>query len=1411
MSQAFGQHLDLIINVASQNIDALPRTVRDVKLLLQAQQQLDSQRQNSASVLRNLSQQEQVFRQEIQNLGRRMLELTNVERQVRRERQLAVQRGRELRVEQARLAEASGDLAAAETHLLSAMRLTSRGSAERLRIERQLLGLRYRQASAIARQRREMELLRREGNALNAVWGGLTRGFNLFTRALASAVLIGFTARTVARSVTRFIVDPLQDMTTNALQSSDAFAQLDASLIGITGSMRAVRDLTSDIANASRGLPVTLLEATQGIRGLAFVPATAAMIQTPGDQRVEGIDRLMRILTGLATIDPEQGIMGARFSVREALAGEFRSLRFRFELSPSVIASTIGRSLEELKADPRLTLEALSTFVETFIGDEAFEEFSNLLSVQGKRFRGAMQEFFRLIGDEGIYDRITTFLRNAADQIETASRLGPDGQPSALFGSSRSISISLEFLTDELLDVLSSLINDLTGVNIDLADLDVDDVQQLGAALATVIALLSKFAVDLAQIVGEIGSFGGTIGQLLGVDLSVPSVEEQRRRVEALESQYDRALQNRITAQERDFTGTLGIMGRSIRNMFFPDRDARATAGPLDQLIPFLGFRRRGTAELSPERLERRIEAEKRQLQILELTEKLVNGENVTLEEILSVQEQISVSRAEIVKPLKTFQGQLESMFEIFGEFKVPDASRLGVFQSRLDALFGDSAESFASILTRSDESLQAMRDRRASFIAETGAGGFPELTGDEVVDAIIEYNNSIKQAIEQRNILIDAAQNKLTQSTQALLQELVGTLDALPAGAGSRRARDLLDFIGGNADVGASRFVSGTLPTDLGPRGRQFAELEVAMRRIREQGFETDFFRPELLKEVADLINYLGENIQTTTGDLEVAAETVDRYTTAWISFATTRAQVSDDPIEAERLMEMVGFLQDVQKEWQDTVDKFREKAAEEAARDAARAIADAIRQEAADIEDSIDRIKAAYDSLIEQNERLAKQSLAPLDIIPTANVSPLLAEMRRAFEESFKTVTDISDPASPAGLGRAINEQLASLIDRLSEQQSLLDTITQRENETLAQFLRRRETIGKEVEVIEETIKNLQDLREQNFVTAGEGIGEGLRGLLSAGPGAVLGLPPDAQVRELQNLLGLYQQIGRLQEQLSAAGIDGQALGIRPDDVQLIIPLIDQLGLSMLDAGSSASLTRDVVVNMIDDMIELFTLAGEDGPAKLVDGFAEAIARLDEMRNQVIETATQVDEAYVEAAQNISEAFGTFVVDGLIDAFNQGASGILDIARNLTISIQREFFRLVTELTVIRGIINPLLNSTFNLTGQNALPVNSQFGNVFVPSMSGPRVEPHQFGGIVSNPGAFVTSGGIGTIAEKEPEVIMPIAVTSRGELGVNNVGGGGQPIIIHMTVHAKDANSFRHAQRDIASQMRQHLVRN
>lgn len=140
-----------------------------------------------------------------------------------------------------------------------------------------------------------------------------------------SATQIGLVSGAVSALTTQFIqlgqqaISTLVDIGKQSVQTAIEFDTLKARLGGIfDGNQEAADQAFTFIQAKSKELGIDLSE----LAG-AFIPKT---------ENLQQFERVAKIATALARSDPEQGAIGARIALIEAMSGTFTSLQRRFEI-----------------------------------------------------------------------------------------------------------------------------------------------------------------------------------------------------------------------------------------------------------------------------------------------------------------------------------------------------------------------------------------------------------------------------------------------------------------------------------------------------------------------------------------------------------------------------------------------------------------------------------------------------------------------------------------------------------------------------------------------------------------------------------------------------------------------------------------------------------------------------------------------------------------------------------------------------------------------------------------------------------------------------------------------------------------------------------------------------------------------
>jgi lambda family phage tail tape measure protein len=197
------------------------------------------------------------------------------------------------------------------------------------------------------------------------------------------------------------------------------------------------------------------------------------------------------------------------------------------------------------------------------------------------------------------------------------------------------------------------------------------------------------------------------------------------------------------------------------------------------------------------------------------------------------------------------------------------------------------------------------------------------------------------------------------------------------------------------------------------------------------------------------------------------------------------------------------------------------------------------------------------------------------------------------------------------------------------------------------------------------------------------------------------------------------------------------------------------------------------------------------------------QAEARLAIEAKYAAEMRKAFDKEYVAPvsqaiSSDLERAFSSWMQKGKMDWRDLANSIIQDTARiALRMAVLQPLFG--GGSTGGTGAFGSMISGMFG-------PTASANGNVF----DGGNLVAFADGGIVDRPSIFgMRDGSTGLMGEAGPEAILPLARGSDGRLGVQ-AGGGAQPINVHFTVNATDAESFRRSEGQMSAMLRRMVSR-
>lgn len=197
---------------------------------------------------------------------------------------------------------------------------------------------------------------------------------------------------------------------------------------------------------------------------------------------------------------------------------------------------------------------------------------------------------------------------------------------------------------------------------------------------------------------------------------------------------------------------------------------------------------------------------------------------------------------------------------------------------------------------------------------------------------------------------------------------------------------------------------------------------------------------------------------------------------------------------------------------------------------------------------------------------------------------------------------------------------------------------------------------------------------------------------------------------------------------------------------------------------------------------------------------------------------------ESHISAASEAAVSFQS-ELNGMRSMFALTEKETRSLSRSMSNGLRGAFsdliFRGSSLSDVLDNVAQSMIRSTFNqaispvtdaISGVFTGGFQSLFGGLFAKgaAFQQGRVTPFAKGGIVKGATGFaMRGGGLGVMGEAGPEAIMPLTRGADGALGVR-AQGGGAPVVVNMTVHARDADSFKRSQTQIAAGLNRAMTR-
>jgi len=220
----------------------------------------------------------------------------------------------------------------------------------------------------------------------------------------AAFVYIGYKTAQFAK---RMVVD--------FMSIREAFRSYEISLGGIIKNTYALGKMMKFATKYAAEYPAMFEEVLDTFRSLAALPALKPMFRRADEKDLKNI---MNIIQGFATLDPIQGVKGAGIALREALSGDMRSIRRRFEISAHAIAEAGGYTLNEITKDSQKALKAFGEFVKLNVPAKSMADAAMNIGIQIGNLRDQYRSFVNdMMKSTGAYWEVVTAISSLNDWL----------------------------------------------------------------------------------------------------------------------------------------------------------------------------------------------------------------------------------------------------------------------------------------------------------------------------------------------------------------------------------------------------------------------------------------------------------------------------------------------------------------------------------------------------------------------------------------------------------------------------------------------------------------------------------------------------------------------------------------------------------------------------------------------------------------------------------------------------------------------------------------------------------------------------------------------------------------------------------------------------------------------------------
>lgn len=355
-------------------------------------------------------------------------------------------------------------------------------------------------------------LMQNVNKTLNGIVGGISSAISKVSTIIKT--FIG-TLAGIGVSITAFGAT-ITALGKTIITNTDEYRKQTIALTGVyksTGKTQSMINMAYDI---TKGMPINYTQTIQTLSEMSAIPAVQTVLKSSDTNKSQTLmNKMFKVITAMTTMRPDQKASDAIFSLRNAFAGDLRSLQRRFDLPTNAIMNTKGTiGLAKVKNDPTAMLNSLENYFDTFLDVETINKVSDTVSIIIEKIKGAIDLFKANIGNSGFYDLVARDLRKIREYV-TNFVTSADG---------KTIAIRISDAFSNAYNSVKSIANKIKNVINEIFNINIGNLPELFASGLEFLSKAVKYVDKLINVKSLVDVIKNAFGIIDGKETVIASI-----------------------------------------------------------------------------------------------------------------------------------------------------------------------------------------------------------------------------------------------------------------------------------------------------------------------------------------------------------------------------------------------------------------------------------------------------------------------------------------------------------------------------------------------------------------------------------------------------------------------------------------------------------------------------------------------------------------------------------------------------------------------------------------------------------------------------------------------------------------------------------------------------------------------